>query len=70
MRVIKGIFIFIFIFLEIISRDEIPDGCVCDGHESGGTPCGDYCFDQFCDVACLQGMAGPECNCADHPIGK
>ena len=26
-------------------------------------------FTEFCEVACEQGMAGPECNCPDHPIG-
>lgn len=26
-------------------------------------------IDEFCKEACEEGVGGPECNCADHPIG-
>ncbi|CAL4226106.1 unnamed protein product [Meganyctiphanes norvegica] len=26
-------------------------------------------WDEFCREACAEGLAGPECNCADYPIG-
>lgn len=27
-------------------------------------------WDEFCELACEEGMAGPECDCAEHPIGR
>uniref|UniRef100_A0A7M6DNN8 Uncharacterized protein n=1 Tax=Clytia hemisphaerica TaxID=252671 RepID=A0A7M6DNN8_9CNID len=49
-------------------RENTKRSCDCDNV----TPdCEDYCLmEQFCDSACKQGLAGPECNCPDHPIGK
>ncbi|CAL4128559.1 unnamed protein product [Meganyctiphanes norvegica] len=27
-------------------------------------------WDEFCKEACEEGLAGPECDCPDHPIGR
>ena len=33
------------------------------------TPTTTDIMEQFCEIACVEGLAGPECDCPDTPIG-